>query len=83
MNGHPDIVASKLNRAKAIEIIPIKLKVQEEKLFDKVRKSKINVTKKLVNLYEFMEELASGFSHLTPYKKAVHTVVKSELMYLK
>jgi Fe-S-cluster containining protein len=69
MNGHPDIVASKLNRAKAIEIIPIKLKVQEEKLFDKVRKSKINVTKKLVNLYEFMEELASGFSHLTPCKK--------------
>lgn len=69
MNGHPDVVASKLNRAKAIEIIPIKLKIQEEKLFDKVRKSKINVTKKLVNLYEFMEEIASSFSHLIPCKK--------------
>ncbi|WP_274620753.1 hypothetical protein [Colwellia maritima] len=40
MDEHPDVIASKLNRAKAIEIIPIKLKTQEEKLFDKVKKAK-------------------------------------------
>jgi Fe-S-cluster containining protein len=69
MSEHPDVAASKINRAQAIEIIPIKLKVQEEKLFDKVIKSKTNLTKKLVNLYEFMGEVSGSFSHLTPCKK--------------
>jgi Fe-S-cluster containining protein len=69
MSEHPDVTASKLNRAKAIEIIPIKLKIQEEKLFDKVIKSKTNLTKKLVTLYEFMGEISGSFSHLTPCKK--------------
>jgi Fe-S-cluster containining protein len=69
MSEHPDVTASKFNRAKAIEIIPIKLKIQEEKLFDKVIKSKTNLTKKLVSLYEFMDGLSGSFSHLTPCKK--------------
>jgi Fe-S-cluster containining protein len=69
MAEHPDLIASKLNRAKAIEIIPIKLKNQEEKLFDKVKKSKRNLTDQLVNLYEFMGEISASFSHLTPCKQ--------------
>ncbi|NQZ62561.1 YkgJ family cysteine cluster protein [Crocosphaera sp.] len=69
MSEHPDVIASKINRAKAIEIIPIKLKNMEDKLLDKVKKSKRNPTEKLVNLYGFMEKVSASFSHLTPCKK--------------
>ncbi|MCG6202752.1 YkgJ family cysteine cluster protein [Psychromonas antarctica] len=69
MSEHPEVTASKINRTKAIEIIPVKFKQQEEKLLNKVEKSKKNPTAKLIDLYEFMGGLSVSFNHLTPCKK--------------
>jgi Fe-S-cluster containining protein len=63
-----DIVFSKKNRAKAIELIPIRLIEEEDALFSKILKSKRNSITKLLTLYDFMAEIFKPFQHLTPCK---------------
>jgi Fe-S-cluster containining protein len=63
-----DVVFSKKNRAKAIELIPINLIKKEEVLLTKTRNSKRKPIGKLLELYDFMADISKPFQHLTPCK---------------
>ena len=65
---HTDVVFSKKNRSKALELIPINLIEKESLLLSKIKKSKRNPISKLLELYDFMDEISKSFQHLTPCK---------------